>query len=71
MQTQLVRQRVASHRSRLRDAGLKPVQIWIPDTKRAGFKVECRRQSLLIAADSSHQDDLDFLFDLVDWDEDI
>jgi hypothetical protein len=62
---------VSNHRLRLRDAGLKPVQIWLPDTKRAGFKAECLRQSLLIASDSSNQDDLDFLSDLVDWDEEI
>ncbi|AWN17580.1 hypothetical protein SALB1_3386 [Salinisphaera sp. LB1] len=31
-------------------AGLRPVQIWVPDTRRAGFLEECRRQSRLAAA---------------------
>jgi hypothetical protein len=33
----------------LRAAGLRPVQIWVPDTRRPGFAEECRRQSLLVA----------------------
>ena len=27
--------------------GLRPVQIWVPDTRRPDFKEECRRQSRL------------------------
>jgi hypothetical protein len=30
-------------------AGLRPVQIWVPDTRRPGFDEECRRQSRLAA----------------------
>ena len=32
---------------RLRQAGLRPVQLWVPDTRRPDFAQECRRQSLL------------------------
>ena len=42
-------QRVQKHRDMLRMAGLRPVQIWVPDTRRPGFAAECRRQSRLIA----------------------
>ncbi|MDE0696307.1 MAG: antitoxin MazE family protein [Boseongicola sp.] len=28
-------------------AGLRPVQIWVPDTRRPGFAAECRRQARL------------------------
>lgn len=38
-------QRVQRHRARLRASGLRPVQIWVPDTRRPGFADECRRQS--------------------------
>lgn len=38
-------QRVQRHRDELRAAGLRPVQIWVPDTRRPGFDAECRRQS--------------------------
>ena len=33
----------------LRKAGLRPVQLWVPDTRRRGFAAECRRQSRLAA----------------------
>ncbi|WP_035383496.1 antitoxin MazE family protein [Ferriphaselus sp. R-1] len=44
--------RVQKHRAGLREAGLRPVQIWVPDTRRAGFAEECRRQSLLLQDDA-------------------
>jgi hypothetical protein len=42
-------QRVQKHRDALRQSGLRPVQIWVPDTRRPGFAEECRRQCLLVA----------------------
>lgn len=47
--------RVRTHRARLRAAGLRPLQIWVPDTRRPGFAEECRRQSRL-AADADAAD---------------
>ena len=44
-----VNERVQKHRDALRAAGLRPVQLWVPDTRRPGFAAECRRQSRLIA----------------------
>ncbi|MDR0577073.1 MAG: antitoxin MazE family protein [Candidatus Accumulibacter sp.] len=41
--------RVKKHRDALRMAGLRPVQIWVPDTRRSGFEEECRRQCRLAA----------------------
>lgn len=41
--------RVQKHRAKLRKAGMKPVQIWVPDTKSKAFIAECQRQSRLIA----------------------
>ena len=53
----LVNDRVKKHRNALRMAGLRPVQIWVPDTRQAGFAAECQRQSALIAqAESTNQD---------------
>lgn len=37
--------RVQKHRDGLRAIGLRPVQIWVPDTRREEFAAECRRQS--------------------------
>ena len=45
-----VNARVQKHRNALRLAGLRPVQIWVPDTRRPGFAEQCRRQSRLAAA---------------------
>ena len=47
-----VSERVRKHRESLKEAGLRPVQIWVPDTGREGLAEECRRQSLLAAKDS-------------------
>ena len=44
-----VNSRVQKHRDALRAAGLRPVQIWVPDTRRPDFAEECRRQSGLAA----------------------
>ena len=43
-------QRVQEHRDRLRAAGLRPVQLWVPDTRDPSFAETCRRQSRLVAA---------------------
>jgi len=49
MTTTGVNARVQKHRDGLRRAGLHPVQIWVPDTRRPDFAEECRRQSRLAA----------------------
>jgi hypothetical protein len=50
--------RVRKRRFALREAGLRPVQIWVPDTRRPGFAEECRRQSRLAAASDLADPDL-------------
>jgi hypothetical protein len=42
-----VNARVQKHRDALRKAGLRLVQIWVPDTGRPGFDAECARQCAL------------------------
>jgi len=57
-----VRERVQKSRDSLRAAGLRPLQIWVPDTRRPGFAEECRRQSRLAAqADAADADLQDFM----------
>ncbi len=41
-------ERVERRRAKLRAAGLRPVQIWVPDTHAPGFAEERLRQSRLI-----------------------
>ena len=69
MQRQPVKERVRSHRDRLRNAGLKPVQMWVPDPKAPGFAAECRRQSLLILNDPRDLLDLESFADVAAWED--
>jgi len=64
--------RVQKRRDALRMAGLRPIQIWVPDTRRPDFAAECRRQSLLVSqADAADTDLLklmdDALSDVDGW----
>lgn len=59
-------ERVNKHRAALRAAGMRPVQIWVPDTRRAGFAEECRRQSLVLRGDRQEKAILDWLTDVAD-----
>jgi hypothetical protein len=59
---QPISDRVQRYRAGLRAAGLRPLQIWVPDTRRPGFAEECRRQSRLAAiADAADPDLLAFM----------
>jgi hypothetical protein len=58
--------RVEKHRAGLRAAGLRPVQIWVPDTRRSGFAEECRRQSMLLRDDPQEAETLRWLADVAD-----
>ena len=51
-------ERVQKHRSSLRASGMRPIQIWVPDTRAQGFADECHRQSLLALATESNDADL-------------
>lgn len=54
--------RVQKHRDALRAQGLKPVQLWVYDTKAPGFAEECRREALAMAeADRKDPELLAFL----------
>ncbi len=53
-------ERVKLHRDGLRKAGLRPVQIWAPDTRRPGFAEECRRQALKLRDDPHERDIMDW-----------
>jgi hypothetical protein len=58
--------RVQKHRVALRAAGLRPVQIWVPDSRRAGFAAECRRQSLILRKSRTEAATLKWLASVAD-----
>lgn len=66
-----VKERVRRRREHMRAAGLRPVQIWVPDTRRPGFAAECRRQAMAAAVADRSDADLVSLLDvaLADLDE--
>lgn len=66
--TSHVSHRVQKHRAGLRASGLRPLQIWVPDTRRPGFAEECRRQSRLLQHDPDEHDSLRWLIDVADTD---
>lgn len=49
------------YRERMRKAGLRPIQIWVPDTRSAAFAKECRRQSALLKNDPAELESLEFI----------
>lgn len=54
-------ERVRTHRQNLRAAGMRPIQIWVPDTRAPGFAEECARQSRVIAESAAEKDIMDFI----------
>lgn len=56
-----VNSRVQKHRNSLRSAGLRPIQIWVPDTRKLGFAEECARQSSVVAQSDSTDEAIDHL----------
>lgn len=65
-----VRDRVNAHRARMRAAGLRPVQIWVPDVRSPEFAAEAHRQAALVAAADRTDEDMDFVEAIsVDWDD--
>jgi hypothetical protein len=55
------REKVSAHRKRLRQQGLRPIQIWVPDMRAPGFAAEARRQSRAVAKSSCAKRDQDFV----------
>jgi Antitoxin MazE-like len=61
-----IAKRVAKHRAKLRTAGLRPIQIWVPDTRQPGFAKEARRQSRMLQNDPQEREILDWLEKVAD-----
>lgn len=56
-----INDRVRKHRASLRLEGLRPVQLWVPDTRSPSFAVECQRQSEMLKADRQEREILDWM----------
>lgn len=51
-----VTQGVRKRREALRVSGFRPVQIWVPDSRRPGFAAEYRRQSARVRGDAPERE---------------
>jgi hypothetical protein len=63
------RVKVREHRERLREQGLRPIQIWVPDVRSPAFRSEAHRQSAAIAASTHSARDQAFIDAVTDWGE--
>jgi hypothetical protein len=61
------RVKVREHRERLREQGLRPIQIWVPDVRSAAFRSEAHRQSLAVAMSPQARDNQAFIDAISDW----
>jgi antidote-toxin recognition MazE-like antitoxin len=60
-QSKSSRDKVRAHRKRLRQQGLRPIQIWVPDMRSPAFLAQARRQSLAVANSPHAKQDQDFI----------
>jgi hypothetical protein len=63
------RVKVQEHRARLREQGLRPIQIWVPDVRSPAFRAAAHRQALAVAASACASEDqafIDAVSDLAD-----
>lgn len=57
--------KMRDYRQRLRAAGLRPIQVWVPDVRSPGFKAALRRQ--VAALDSGQEAEaMDFIEHVAD-----
>lgn len=55
--------KVARHRERMRAAGLRPVQFWVPDTRSPEFAAQVRQQCQNLKSDPAEAEVLRFTED--------
>jgi hypothetical protein len=65
----IVRDKVRAHRDRLREQGLRPIQIWVPDVRSSKFIVAAHKQSLAVARSRKEKQDQAFIDGISDWDD--
>ena len=61
------RDKVRAHRERLRQRGLRPIQIWVPDVRSRSFARKAHRQSLLVGTDKLEREEQAFVDAVSEW----
>ncbi len=60
------RDKARRYRERMRARGLRPIQIWVPDTRTAAFRAEAHRQSRAVAESAWAGEDQYFIDSIAD-----
>ncbi len=60
------REKVKNYRQRMRARGLRPVQVWVPDTRTGKFADAAHLQSLAVANSAHERDDQAFIDAITD-----
>jgi hypothetical protein len=63
----VTRDKVRAHRNRLRQQGLRPIQIWVPDVRSRDFAAEAHKQSQAVARSRYARKDQDFIDAISGW----
>lgn len=63
------RDKMRDHRASLRRKGLRPIQMWVTDTRTPAFKAEARRQSAAVGHSPEDAEVNAFIERVTDWDE--
>ncbi len=64
------RRRMASYRERMRASGLRPLQIWAPDTRNPEVLEKIRREvAALAASDPAGDEIMDWIEHVYEWPE--
>jgi hypothetical protein len=53
--------KMKDYRARLRESGLRSIQIWVPDLRSSRLESQARRQSQLASAAENERESLDFI----------
>lgn len=70
MKAMKVSERMRGYRARRQAAGLRLIQLWVPDTRSKRFAAECRRQCRLLRGDPAEAEALEFIEHAGAWDGD-
>jgi hypothetical protein len=63
------RDKVRAHRTRLREQGLRPVQVWVADVRSTSFARAAHRQSMAVAKSTQAEKDQAFVDAISAWDD--
>ena len=60
--------KMRQYRDRLKAAGLRPIQLWVPDIRSQKIIDEVRKQSIRVSSDSQEPRIMDFVESVMDHD---